>query len=254
VLLMTVKCNEATYDSCMNWITPAGLRHCNADRQSEAIPVRCFNRIGGVELHRSAMDDAEHSALCFRPARRLIQSDAVDAGNGVVVDAAECRDQRWYVDCAAGVLIPPGCARVEAQDVSSKIGEDKLAGRKIFLGCRAARVGGVVPNRDGVLNPQQLSITARGTGMKQQRVSDLTKKLTAPEEYRSHFLGAARKYRVDAVFDDDEALQISRAVWGNLRGTSPNELDHRRLAMPASPVSLRNLAKIVLRLATEGVF
>jgi hypothetical protein len=34
-------------------------------------------------------------------------------------------------------------------------------------------------------------------------------------------MGAARKYRVNAAFDDDKALQASRQIWGNnnVRGT-----------------------------------
>src|SRR5262245_43817723 len=51
---------------------------------------------GLIEHHGGTLDTAEHTALSLRPTLRLVDPNAVHAGDAAVVDAAKGRDQRRH--------------------------------------------------------------------------------------------------------------------------------------------------------------
>jgi hypothetical protein len=67
------------------------------------------------------MDKAEHATIGLRPALWLIEADAVNCGDVVVIDRTEGRDQRGNALGAAGILVPSRAARVEAQHGTGEV-------------------------------------------------------------------------------------------------------------------------------------
>jgi hypothetical protein len=59
------------------------------------------------------MHDAEHASVGLGYER--LERDAVDAGDGIVVDRSEGHDQRRYAIDIAGVLVLPRAGRMKAE-------------------------------------------------------------------------------------------------------------------------------------------
>src|SRR5215472_8169244 len=68
-----------------------------------------------IELDGSALNNAEHATTRLRPTLRLIEANAVDGGDVIVIDRTEGREQRRNAFGAASILVPPRATRVEAQ-------------------------------------------------------------------------------------------------------------------------------------------
>src|SRR5262249_28349496 len=67
------------------------------------------------------MDKAEHATTSLRPALRLIEADAVNGGDVIVIDRTEGREQRGNALGAASILVPPRTTRVEAQHIANEV-------------------------------------------------------------------------------------------------------------------------------------
>src|SRR5262249_43248728 len=110
-----------------------------------------------IELDSGTLHCAQHAALGLRPALRLVEADAVDAGDGAVVDRAEGRDQRRDEDGRACVFVAPRACRLIAQHVAGNVVvEGKRARLQIFLNDGSARIDAVLPDGKGARNADQI--------------------------------------------------------------------------------------------------
>ena len=95
----------------------------------------------------AAARDAEHAAVDLRPALRLIEPHADDAGDRIVVYRSEGGDQGRDEDRCAGVLIAPRTAKLKAQHATGNIfGQDQCSRSEICLDRRIFRLAGIGPN------------------------------------------------------------------------------------------------------------
>jgi hypothetical protein len=99
------------------------------------------------------MHHAEHAPLCFRPPLRLIDSDAMDCGDRIVIDRPERRDKAGDELGASGVLVAPWAPGMEPQYMTSNfLGQNESTRSKIVFGCGLEWRSAFVPNLSGAFD------------------------------------------------------------------------------------------------------